>query len=171
MNWAPPGDGDLENVYIYCKTSTLLSGEAPTEGSSPIAGSICDGTARLRYVGGGATSPQTITGLTNGQIYYFRIYGRDTNGNFTAYSAAQEVSGTPNVAAATLTVGVTAGSKAIDLDSGATSQYANVTTCNSAATCSAFTYRYRISYGDFCRCHSAGRTNRYHQSFQSSTFL
>lgn len=41
--------------------------------------------------------------------------------------------------AAAVTIGVTAGSKATNLDSGATSQYANVATCNSVATCSAFT--------------------------------
>lgn len=40
---------------------------------------------------------------------------------------------------ASLTIGATAGSKTINLDSGAASQYANTTTCNSAATCSAFT--------------------------------
>lgn len=94
VGWTPPGDSDFQQIYIYCKTSSMISGEAPIEGTDPtIDETACDGTARLKYKG--TASPQTITGLTNDTLYYFRIYARDNNGNFTAYASTQEVSATP----------------------------------------------------------------------------
>ena len=94
VGWTPSGDGDFQQVYIYCKTSSMISGEAPTEGTDPsVDETPCDGTARMKYKG--TTSPQTISSLTNDTLYYFRIYARDTNGNFTAYASTQEVSATP----------------------------------------------------------------------------
>ncbi|MDP2930293.1 MAG: hypothetical protein Q8N56_01645, partial [bacterium] len=102
LDWTNPGDGDFQQVYIYCKTATMISGEAPTEGTDPtVDETACNGTARMKSKG--AASPQTITGLTNGTLYYFRVYARDTNGNFTAFTAAQEVSATP-VASTVITV-------------------------------------------------------------------
>lgn len=92
LSWSNPGDIDFQKVIIYCKTSAIT--EAPTEGTDPsVDGAVCDATARVKY--SGSTSPQTFTGLTNGQIYYFRIYARDTNGNFTSYALSQVVSATP----------------------------------------------------------------------------
>ena len=86
---------DFSNVIIFCKTSSVLSGDAPVEGSAPgVDATACDATARVKYTG--ATSPQTITGLTNGTLYYFRIFAKDTRGNYTAYTSTQEVSATPN---------------------------------------------------------------------------
>jgi hypothetical protein len=94
VGWTPPGDSDFQQVYIYCKTSSMISGEAPTEGTDPsVDGTACDGTARMKYKG--TASPQTISSLTNDTLYYFRIYARDDNGNFTAYASTQEVSATP----------------------------------------------------------------------------
>jgi hypothetical protein len=94
VGWTPPGDSDFQQVYIYCKTSSMISGEAPTEGTDPaVDGTPCDDTARMKYKG--TASPQTISDLTNSTLYYFRIYARDTNGNFTAYASTQEVSATP----------------------------------------------------------------------------
>lgn len=104
VSWTNPSDSDFQKVIIYCKTSSIT--EAPTEGSDPsVDGATCNGTVRVKY--SGSTSPQIFTGLTNGTTYYFRIYARDTNGNFTAYSAAQEVSAAP--AATTYTITATAG--------------------------------------------------------------
>jgi len=101
VGWTPPGDGDFQQVYIYCKTSSMISGEAPAEGTDPsVDATACDGTARMKYKG--TASPQTISSLTNGTAYYFRIYARDNNGNFTDYASTQEVSATP-VTAPTVT--------------------------------------------------------------------
>jgi len=91
VSWTNPGDG-FQKVIIYCKTASIS--ETPTEGSDPsVDGSPCDGTARVKY--SGTASPQTITSLTNNTLYYFRIFARDTNGNFTAIVSTQEVSATP----------------------------------------------------------------------------
>src|SRR3989344_6770441 len=35
VGWTAPGDGDFQQVYIYCKTSSMISGEAPAEGTDP----------------------------------------------------------------------------------------------------------------------------------------
>jgi hypothetical protein len=92
LSWTNPGDSDFGKVIIYCKTASIT--ESPTEGTDPsVDGAACDSTARVKY--SGSTSPQTFSGLTNGTTYYFRIYARDTNGNFTAYSSTQQVTGTP----------------------------------------------------------------------------
>jgi hypothetical protein len=95
VSWTNPTDGDFQKVIIYCKTSSILSGEAPAEGSDPsVDGTACDGIARVKY--SGVASPQTFSGLTNSTLYYFRIYARDNNGNFTAYTSTQQVSATPS---------------------------------------------------------------------------
>ncbi|MBI5742653.1 MAG: fibronectin type III domain-containing protein [Candidatus Niyogibacteria bacterium] len=92
VSWTNPADADFQKVIIYCKTASVT--EAPTEGADPsVDGMACDATARVKY--SGATSPQTFTGLTNNTTYYFRIYARDTNGNFTALASTQQVSATP----------------------------------------------------------------------------
>ncbi len=93
VNWTNPADADFQKVIIYCKTSSIT--ESPTEGSDPsVDGTACDATARVKY--SGSTSPQVFTGLTNSTTYYFRIYARDTNGNFTALASTQQVSATPS---------------------------------------------------------------------------
>ncbi len=118
LSWTNPGDGDFQKVIIYCKTSSIT--ETPTEGSDPTVDvGACDATARVKY--SGSASPQTITGLSNGTLYYFRIYARDTNGNFTAIASTQEVSATPTLTQA-LTVG-TVGTQAVNLNSGSTAQH------------------------------------------------
>lgn len=138
VSWTNPGDADFQQVYVYCKTATMGSGEAPTEGTDPtVDGTACGATAKLKYKG--TVSPQTITGLTNGTTYYFRIYGRDTNGNFTAYSATQEVTGTPSALINTLTIGATSGAATTTIVSGDTSQYMNTTSCSAPSSCAAFT--------------------------------
>lgn len=93
VSWTNPADSDFQKVIIYCKTASIT--EVPTEGTDPSTdGSTCDGTARVKY--SGSTSPQSFTGLTNGTTYYFRIYARDTNGNFTAIASTQQVSAAPS---------------------------------------------------------------------------
>ena len=92
VSWTNPADADFQKVIIYCKTASIT--ETPTEGSDPTVDvAACDATARVKY--NGSISPQIITGLTNGTLYYFRIYARDTNGNFTAIASTQQVSATP----------------------------------------------------------------------------
>jgi len=93
VGWTNPADSDFQKVIIYCKTSSIT--ETPTEGTDPsVDGTTCDGTARVKY--SGSTSPQIFSGLTNGTTYYFRIYARDTNGNFTAIASTQQVSAAPS---------------------------------------------------------------------------
>lgn len=98
VNWANPADSDFQKVIIYCKTTSIT--ETPTEGADPAVDvAACDGTARVKY--SGSISPQIFTGLTNSTTYFFRIYARDTNGNFTDIASTQEVSATPSPAPTT----------------------------------------------------------------------
>lgn len=99
VSFTNPADSDFQKVIIYCKTASIT--ETPTEGTDPaVDGAACDGTARVKY--SGSTSPQTFTGLTNSTTYFFRIYARDTNGNFTDIASTQQVSATPTLTTTTL---------------------------------------------------------------------
>lgn len=99
VGWTNPADSDFQKVLIYCKTASIT--EAPTEGTDPaVDGTACDGTARVKY--SGSTSPQTFTGLSNSTTYFFRIYARDTSGNFTAIASTEQVSATPTLTTTTL---------------------------------------------------------------------
>lgn len=90
VSWTNPTDPDFQKVIIYCRTGTITA--IPTEGSDPVVdGAACDATARVKY--SGSVSPQTFTGLTNGTAYYFRIFARDSGGNFSATGV--EISATP----------------------------------------------------------------------------
>ncbi len=118
--WTNPADVDFSNVIILCKTSSVLSADAPVEGSAPgVDATACGATALVKYTGG--TSPQLITGLTNGTLYYFRIFAKDTNGNYTAHASTQEVSATP-VSTPVVTAG-TSGTQTYNINSGSVYQF------------------------------------------------
>ncbi|MDA2923343.1 DUF2341 domain-containing protein [Acidobacteria bacterium AH-259-L09] len=90
VSWTNPTDTDFSNVVILRNTTTIS--DIPAEGSSPALNSTI-GTSIVRFTG--SVSPLTDTGLTNGQIYFYRIFAKDTRGNYSATGV--EVSATPAV--------------------------------------------------------------------------
>jgi hypothetical protein len=73
--------------------NTATISDVPAEGSSPAIDDTI-GTSVVRYIASGTSFIDT--GLTNGTTYYYRIFAKDTNGNYSATGV--EVSATPTTA-------------------------------------------------------------------------
>ncbi|GEM_PF-3193691 len=97
VNWTNPG-GDFSNVIVVRSTSTPNTG-TPAEGATYNVGdTLPSGNGRVIY--NLSDSSTTDTGLVNGTTYYYKIWTKDTNGNYS--TPGVEVSDTPS--AATITV-------------------------------------------------------------------
>lgn len=95
INWTNP-TACFDEVMIVAKASSSITG-TPTGDGSAYTGSTTFG-AGDPFDGGfvvykGITSPQTITGLTNGTTYYVRVFSR----RGTNWSAGVEVQVTPGI--------------------------------------------------------------------------
>jgi hypothetical protein len=88
VSWTNPGDADFSNLVVLCNTATIS--DVPSEGSSPAIDSTI-GSSTVRYISSGTSFVDN--GLTNGQIYFYRIFAKDNNGNYSATGV--EVSATP----------------------------------------------------------------------------
>src|SRR5207247_7860880 len=97
VSWTNPGDGDFSNVIILRNTATIS--DVPTEGTAPAVDSSV-GSSTVRYILG--TSPFVDTGLGAGTQYFYRIFAKDSSGNYSATGV--EVSAATNPA---VTVGET----------------------------------------------------------------
>lgn len=75
LNWAMEDPGDLKKFYIY-------------------RGTAANPTNRTDSVLSAASRSQTVSGLTNGTTYFFRITAVDTNGNESTFS--NQASTAPN---------------------------------------------------------------------------
>jgi len=98
LSWTNP-TGCYDEIMIVAKASASITGTPSGNGSSYTASLIFgSGTA---FDGGyvvykGIVSPQTVTGLTNGTVYYFRFFTRKGTG----WNTGVETSAAPAVAAA-----------------------------------------------------------------------
>lgn len=103
VSWTNSTSTDFSNVVVLRDTATIGTGGTPAEGSTPIVGSSCGGTAcQVRYISSGTSFVDT--GLTNDTTYYYRFFAKDTNGNYTAYASTQQVTGMPTAGNAVPTV-------------------------------------------------------------------
>jgi len=75
LTWTAPADPDVAGYNIYTSTST------PVDTTTPENGTLI------------TTESYTVTGLTNGQLYYFILKAVDTSGNASPVSS--EVSASP----------------------------------------------------------------------------
>jgi putative pyrroloquinoline-quinone-binding quinoprotein len=95
VSWTNPADGDFSNLVVLRNTASIT--DVPAEGSAPAVDSSV-GTSVVRYISNGTSFIDT--GLTGGTQYFYRIFAKDSNGNYSATGV--EVSATP-------TAGVTLG--------------------------------------------------------------
>ena len=89
VSWTNPGDADFSNLVVLRNTATIS--DVPAEGSSPAIDDTI-GTSVVRYIASGTSFIDT--GLID-TTYYYRIFAKDTNGNYAATGV--EVSATPTV--------------------------------------------------------------------------
>jgi len=88
VSWTNPGDVDFSNVVVLRNTATIT--DVPVEGSSPAVNATI-GTSIVRYISNGTSFIDT--GLTNGTPYFYRVFTKDSSGNYSATGV--EVSATP----------------------------------------------------------------------------
>jgi hypothetical protein len=96
LGWTNPGDADLAGVVVLRSTSAVA--DSPAEGASYLVGNTI-GSSKVACV---VASPGTScidTGLTNGTPYHFRIFAKDSNGN---YSLGVAPAGSPATPAGSL---------------------------------------------------------------------
>ena len=88
VSWTNPG-GDFDSVVILRKSSSTIT-DNPVEGD-PYSVNDTIGASTVRYVSNGVSFIDT--GLDNGTTYYYKIFAKDTRGN---YAVGTEGSATAN---------------------------------------------------------------------------
>ncbi|MGZ4989999.1 MAG: beta strand repeat-containing protein, partial [Methylobacter sp.] len=97
LNWTSSADTDFNTTsgsIVYRWAAASAGSEVPTEGSTPTVGgangtatvacvvSSAASTALVRIDGTGGSSDCTTTALTNGQAYTYKVFQKDSNGNY-----------------------------------------------------------------------------------------
>ena len=77
LGWTNPGDSDFSNIVILRSTSAVS--DKPSEGSSPNVNDTI-GSSIVRYAANGVFL--TDTSLASSTTYYYKIFSKDTNGNY-----------------------------------------------------------------------------------------
>jgi hypothetical protein len=90
LDWTNPGDADLSTIIVLRRTTSAVT-DAPTEGATYSVGNTI-GSSTVACVVTAPASSCTDTGLSNGTAYYYKIFTRDANGN---YSTGTVPSGSP----------------------------------------------------------------------------
>jgi hypothetical protein len=85
LNWSNPADADLGSVVVL--RGTALVTDLPTEGASYLVGNAI-GSATVACVVASPDSACSDTGLVNTTAYYYKIFTRDTSGNYSAAGVA-----------------------------------------------------------------------------------
>ncbi len=78
LSWTNPATSDFDSVVILRSTSAVA--DAPDEGSSPVVTGVF-GASSVIYILDGTSF--TDTGLVNGTAYHYKIFSRDTSGNYS----------------------------------------------------------------------------------------
>ena len=79
LAWTNPADADFNSVIVLRDTAAV--GDTPVEGTTYVVGNGVGGSTVACATG---TSPCTDTGLTGGTAYHYRLYAKDSNGNYSA---------------------------------------------------------------------------------------
>ncbi|MFN7982695.1 MAG: hypothetical protein U0Q11_12620 [Vicinamibacterales bacterium] len=90
LSWSNPADADLSSIVVLRRTVSAVT-DTPVEGATYSVGNTI-GSSTVACVVSAPTAACTDTGLSNGTAYYYKVFTRDTNGN---YSAGATPSGSP----------------------------------------------------------------------------
>ncbi len=80
LAWTNPADADLGTIIVLRRATSAVA-DTPTEGVTYVAGNTI-GASTVACVMTAPTTSCTDTGLTNGTAYHYRIFAKDTNGNY-----------------------------------------------------------------------------------------
>jgi hypothetical protein len=98
LNYTTPSDVDISSVVVLVSTSTIT--DIPVEGVVYTAGNTVGastvGCVDNQVIASGM-SLCAVTGLTNGTTYHFKIFTKDSYGNYSAGSVPSGSPATPNV--------------------------------------------------------------------------
>lgn len=80
FTWTNPADADFDSVIVL--RNTVAVADTPVEGTTYVVGNTI-GTSVVRCVVATPTASCTDTGLTSGTVYHYRIFAKDSNGNYS----------------------------------------------------------------------------------------
>ena len=81
LTWTNPADTDLNSIVVL--RDSVAVADTPVEGATySVGGTI--GTSVVRCVVTPPTASCTDTSVTNGNSYYYKIFTKDNNGNYSA---------------------------------------------------------------------------------------
>lgn len=84
LNWTNSASSDFSNVVVLRRVSAPVA-DVPVEGSVPSVNDTI-GSSVVVYTGSGNTF--TDTGVIGGTTYYYKIFSKDTRGNYDASTVA-----------------------------------------------------------------------------------
>lgn len=106
LSWTNPADSDYTSQTVLRRAGSAVA-DIPTEGATYSVGNTI-GTATVACVETAPAETCTDAGLTNGTAYYYKLFSKDSRGN---YSSATTPSGAPfTPSLTTFTIISTAGS-------------------------------------------------------------
>ncbi len=120
LSWTNPGDSDFDSIVVLRRASSAIA-DVPVEGTTYIVGNTI-GTATVACVT--SSTSCTDTGLTNGTAYHYKIFVKDTRGN---YSAGVVPTGSPYTPTAAPITSIATGTDPANatLEPGSADQYIN----------------------------------------------
>jgi hypothetical protein len=86
LDWTNPGDPDYSQAIVLRREGAPVT-DTPVEGIQYVPGNAI-GSSVVACMATSTGTTCTSTGLTNGTTYYFKIFAKDTNGNYSSGGAA-----------------------------------------------------------------------------------